>query len=341
MTKRTRLFLFVAAGILVAGLGTGLVASYMGQNLVIIGQDGPDELAYIPADSQLVGFANVREIMDSELRRKVMEFGGNRPDGTNQNFLRDQTGIDIERDVDQVLVSVSSGEAASQHPPLAIVRGRFDQDLIAQFIQEKGGTVDTYRDSRVFSDPEGKMSMAFVEPGLVVAGTPTEVRGAMDAKATGNNIRDNAEMMRVLRESDEGNAWAVARFEALTGGGRLPPELADQLPAISWFSVSGYVNGGVRGTLRAETRDDMAAEDLRQVIQGFVALARMQTSQRPEFAELLNSFQLGGVGNAVSLGFSVPSEVIESLGAFHAQRAVPQRRPAPAPETSQPGPPAL
>jgi hypothetical protein len=30
MTNRTRRFLFVATGILVVGLGTGLVASYMG-----------------------------------------------------------------------------------------------------------------------------------------------------------------------------------------------------------------------------------------------------------------------------------------------------------------------
>jgi hypothetical protein len=344
MTKRTRLFLFVAAGVLVAGLGTGLVASYMGQNLVIIGADGPEDLVYIPADSQLVGFANVREIMDSELRRKVMEFGGDRRDGTsNQNFLQEHTGIDIERDVDQVIVSVSNGDDPRQRPSLAIVRGRFDEDLIAQFVQEKGATLDTHRSIRVYSHPESNVSIAFVEPGLVAAGTTAAVREAIDAKATDNNIRDNADLMSVLRESDEGNAWAVARFETLTGGGRLPAELADQLPAISWFSVSGHVNGGVRGTLRAQTRDDMAADDLRQVIQGFVALARMQTRQRPEFAELLNSLQLGGVGNTVSLGFAVPSEVIESIGDFHAGRAVPEPAPAPAPATepSQPGVPTL
>jgi hypothetical protein len=340
MTKRTRLFLFGAAGILVGGLGTGLVASYMGQNLVILGADGPEDLAYIPADSQAVGFANVRDIMDSDLRRRVMQLGGDRPNATS---LEAHTGINVEQDVDQVVISVAAGTRGG--PPLAIVRGRFDEDRIAQLIAEKGGSTGTYQNIRVFTDAESNASVAFVEPGLVVAGTPAAVRQALDAKASGNNIRDNAELMRVLRETSEGTAWMVARFDALTGAGQLPPELANQLPAISWFSVNGYVNGGVRGTVRAETRDDMSAEDLRQVIQGFVALARMQTRQRPEFAELLNSFQLGGAGNTVSLGFSVPSELIESIGAFSARRRPPSPPPAPeaprAPEPSLPTAPTL
>jgi hypothetical protein len=43
MTKRTRVFLGVACGILVVGLGTGLVTAYVGgfQNLVILGGTGP------------------------------------------------------------------------------------------------------------------------------------------------------------------------------------------------------------------------------------------------------------------------------------------------------------
>ena len=74
MTKRTRLFVVIAAGILVVGLGTGLLASYMGiQNLTLIGGNGPEEFAYVPADARVLGFANVRAVMDSELRRKLME----------------------------------------------------------------------------------------------------------------------------------------------------------------------------------------------------------------------------------------------------------------------------
>ena len=73
MTKRTRLFVAIASGILVVGLGTGLMAAYVGgfQNLTIIGNDGPDELAYVPADAGFVAYADVRDVMASELRQKL------------------------------------------------------------------------------------------------------------------------------------------------------------------------------------------------------------------------------------------------------------------------------
>ena len=85
MTKRTRLFVAIAAGILVVGLGTGLLASYMGiQNLTLIGGNGPAELAYVPADARVLAFANVRDVMDSEVRRKLMEL---HPDANNAGSL--------------------------------------------------------------------------------------------------------------------------------------------------------------------------------------------------------------------------------------------------------------
>jgi len=59
----------------------------------------------------------------------------------------------------------------------------------------------------------------------------------------------------------------------------------------------------------------------------------------PEFGELLNSLQLGGQGKTVSLGFSIPSEVIDALAAIAAPRpsagvvvepTLKERRPLPA-----------
>ena len=52
MTKRTRYFLAGSAAVLVAGLGTGLVAFYGGGFPVAFGlRNGPAELSYVPADA--------------------------------------------------------------------------------------------------------------------------------------------------------------------------------------------------------------------------------------------------------------------------------------------------
>ena len=145
-------------------------------------------------------------------------------------------------------------------------------------------------------------------------------------------------MMRLVRDIDDGDSWVVARFDALTGG-RLPADVASQLPPIDWFSAQAFVNDGFQGQLRVETRDEASAQSLQDVVRGFMALGRLQSGQHPEIAEFLNSVQLSGQGKTVSLSFSVPSEMIDALGALRAQRSRPRPNPAPAPPPD--APPAL
>src|SRR5689334_577869 len=99
MTKRTRLFVWISAGVLVLGLGTGLIASYAGrQGLTIVGSDGPDELAYLSQDVRIVAFANVRAVMDSEIRQKLEAL---QPDGaTHAREFEEKTGVSLESDID-------------------------------------------------------------------------------------------------------------------------------------------------------------------------------------------------------------------------------------------------
>jgi len=115
-----------------------------------------------------------------------------------------------------------------------------------------------------------------------------------------------------------------------------------KLPAINWLTVTGHVNGGLRAAVRAEAKDDAAAKNLRDVLQGILALAKLQTGQNTEFAALTNSIELGGDGNTVSLGLSVPMELVDKLIALRAAAAAlqPPAPPAPpaAPEAPEPPP---
>ena len=343
MTKRTRLFLLIAAGILVVGLGTGLLASYMGlQNLTLIGGNGPAEFAYVPADAQAVGYANVRDVMDSELRRKLTDI---QPGGDSAKSFQEQTGINVETDIDYVIAAVAGSDPDSGGPPLVLARGRFDQVRLEGLARQEGGTVEDYKGTRLVT--HGEFGVAFLEPGLVAIGTPAALRRSIDTKsAAATDVSDNEELMRLVRDVDDGTVWGVARFDALAGAG-LPSEVTSRLPAINWFSVKGLINGGVEAQVSAEARDDAAAQDLREVIRGFMALARMQMGQHADLADLMNSLQLGGQGKTVSLAFSVPSAMIDALGALRAQRRPepPQPAPdipAPSPEARpRPAPPAL
>jgi hypothetical protein len=337
MTKRTRLFLAVASGILIAGLGTGLLASYVGgfQNLPIIGGDGPNELVYVPPDARLVAYANVRNVMNSEVRHKLSTLQPGTSAGP-QHF-KELTGIDLETDIDYI-VAAHSGETepAAGGPPLVLARGRFDQVRIEGLVREQGGTVEDYKGLRLLVQGDKNLAVVFLEPGLVGIGAPAEVRASIDTKSAGSNVRSNDELMRLVRDIDDGDAWVVARFDALTGN-RLPPEVANRLPPINWFSARGSIDSGVQGQLRVEARDETSAQSLQDVIRGFLALGRLQSGQRPEFTEFLNSVQLSSDGKTVSLSFSLPPEMIDALGTLRAERSRPRPSPAPRPAA----PPAL
>ena len=96
----------------------------------------------------------------------------------------------------------------------------------------------------------------------------------------------------------------------------LPESVSDRLPPITWFSVSGHVDGGLQAVLSAEARDDEAAKNLRDVLQGFLALAKLQTGSKPEFQRVVDSLEIKGTGNTVALSLDVPAQVFDALSAI-------------------------
>ncbi|PYP35673.1 MAG: hypothetical protein DMD48_13920 [Gemmatimonadetes bacterium] len=332
--------MIVSVLVLGVGLGTGLVAYYVGFPAGALGrQGGPEELAYVPRDAAAIAFANVHEIMTSELRQKLHRALPMQENG--QQELQNQTGINLETDVDRVVACLYPDRDGTNTPGAGMVlaRGRFDEVKIEALMRDHGAHVENYNGKRlIVADPKdlvdasagdiaahghsASLSLSFIEPGLAAIGSTKLIRSAVDLHRAGNNPRTGLEsvtgndaLMNLVREMDSGNVWAVGRFDALTAHTRLPEAISSRLPAITWFSASGHINGGIRGVVRAEARDDEAATNLRDVVRGFLALAKMSAGSRPELQLMMQSLELGGTGRTVALSFSVPAEVFDVIGA--------------------------
>jgi hypothetical protein len=317
MTRRTRLFVLISAFVLIVGVGTGLVASYFGLQTLTFNSDGPEELAYIPEDAALVAFADVRHVMDSDLRRRIQQVGPGNRLNDGRDFLA-RTGINIETDIDLMVAALPPG-GASDRPPLVLARGRFDRVRIEALMRERDGQAEDYQGVELLTSVEGdqRFAVAFVEPGLAAFGPVADVRRAIDTKSAGaGGITGNAEMMALIRDIDAGDAWAAGRWDAMTAAGRLPQRFGGQLSAITWFAATGRIGSGIEGAVRVEAGTDEAATDLRETIRGFVALARLQTRQQAALSTLMDSLQLGGEGRTVSVAFLVPADTIDALTAL-------------------------
>jgi hypothetical protein len=324
MTSKTRYFVIASLLVIGVGLGTGLVAYYVGFPAgAVQGRGGPAELEYVPRDAAVIAYADVRDVMTSELRQRLRSAIPMPENG--QRELEEKTGINIESDIDRVVACLYPGQDGTNHGGMVLARGRFDEGKIEQLMREHGAHVEDYKTKRLIVTDEtpgrsGAFALAFVEPGFVALGSAAVVKTSVDLHQTGNNpnagiesVTGNEELMNLVRSLESGNAWAVGRFDALTSRARLPENVFSQIPAITWFSISTHINGGVRGVLRADTRDEDAANNLRDVVRGFLALGKLQAGSRPEIQAMMQSHELGGTGKTVALWFDVPLQVFDLI----------------------------
>jgi hypothetical protein len=319
MTSRTRSFVVLSLSVMVVGVGSGLAAYYAGFPARASSATGPDELRYVPSDAAVVAYADVREVMASALRHRMKQSLPGPENG--QREFQNQTGINIETDIEHVVACLDRPAAADSKLPgsgMVLARGLFDETKIEALMREHGAVVESYKGKRlIVASPGGpaqapEFALSFFKPGLVAVGNASLIRRAVDLESAGANMTSNDEVMNLVKSLDSGNAWAVGRFDAIRSAAKLPPGLT-QLPAITWFSATGQVNDGVTGVVRAEARDDESATNLRDVVRGFLALAKLQATSKPELQALVQSLELGGSGKTVALSFSVPGAVFDLI----------------------------
>jgi hypothetical protein len=322
MSTKTRYFVAVSGAILAIGLGTGLVASYMGLPVSVFSSAaGPEELQYVPADAAVVAYANVRDVMNSQLRQR---FKAIEPSTEQKNQFEEKTGLDFERDVDSVVAAMMPKDGMANHPAsafLILARARYDAARLEALALEHGAEVTDYQGKRLITHHDkdstdttpDDMAFGFVEADLVAFGTIPAVKASIDARASNRNVVSNNEMMKLVNEINNANAWAVGRFDAIADKAGLPAEVRSAMPSISWFSAAGHINGGVSGTFKAEAKDEATAKNLRDVMGGFLAMAKMQAQNKPGMQQLADSLIISGDGNTVALAFDIPAEVLDVL----------------------------
>jgi hypothetical protein len=327
MTARTRYLFIASILVLTVGVGTGLVAYYVGQPAGSRGA-GPAELQLIPQAAIVVTYANVREVMGSPLHQNIRQMVPLQEERRRQ--FEEATGINLETDIDRIVACLGpQGAGNAPATGLLIARGRFNEVKLEALMRDHGAQVEAYNGKRLLIGPatarqdnNGKddtdgsnpLVVSFVEPGLVAIGTPTLVRAAIDLQRGGRSVTSNTEVMQLVRSVDGSSAWAVGRFDALRSTVRLPAALTDRLPAITLFSLSGHVGNDLTGVVRAEARDEDAANNLRDVARGLVALARLQAAANGPLRAIVQSLKLGGEGKTVSLSFAVSGDVLGTLG---------------------------
>jgi hypothetical protein len=173
-------------------------------------------------------------------------------------------------------------------------------------------------------DHQEEMAIGFLQPNLIALGHSDLVRAAIDlsaTSATAANVTSNEDVMKLVRDAAGDTAWVVGHFDAVSRRMGVPSAMRQQVPPLRMVAAKARINGGLKATVKAETADQAAADQMRDVIRGFVSLMRLQSGAKPELQDVLKSFELGGTGNTVQLSFAMTPANFRAL--------VPQRRQRP------------
>lgn len=266
----------------------------------------------------MVAYANIREVVNSDFRQRFKDIG---PSDKDNNEFEDKTGLNLEQDVDSVVAAVMPKDGMANNPAgsfLVLARARYQASRLEALALEHGAQVSDYNGKRLIThkDEDGmgeEMAFGFVDADLVAFGSLSSVKASIDARASNRNVVSNNEMMKLVNEIDDANAWAVGKFDAIVDKAGLPQQLTQALPAITWFSAAGHVNGGISGSFKAEAKDEATAKNLRDVMAGFLAMAKMQAASQPSMQQLAESLVISGEGKTVALAFSMPGEVLDVI----------------------------
>jgi hypothetical protein len=331
MTKKTRTFVLAAAAVLCIGLAGGLIA-YLAYSRVAGVGAGLDEMRYVPAEVALVAFADVKAVMNSELRRVLMP-GIDPESRKGRQMMNDFAGVDVEKQVDHVVAYVAPyipADAQAEGNPeipraLVLVQGSFDTARIEAFIRERGGAMDEYKGRKIFVRTEAghDMAVGLVGSDLIAMGQGDLVRGVIDQSQgapLAKNITSNSEMMTLVRDNAGSTAWVVGQFSEISRRMRLPSNVAGQVPPVKLVAVKANINGGIRVAIRAEAGDTAAADQLRDVVRAFISLGRLQAGSKPELDTLLKSVELSGTEKTVRLSFALSPETVRAIAPTRGER---------------------
>jgi hypothetical protein len=331
--NRSRLVVAASTFIVAAGALTAVGALYLDPARAAVGPLPAEGLA-LPADAQFVMGIDVRRFVASPFYARFGEEHAARPQAFAE--MEAKTGINPERDVDAIYVAGRKGAEGKRHggDGVVIVVGAFDRYKVQRAIETapKAPTSSNHQGTPLylFDEASGKGkagAVAFLDDRTLVMGSRGAVEQAITARASGQaGLRSNPTMTALLESVRPGSTfWMVGDQSVLAHmpkGVPAPGGAGESvnLPPLKTVVVTGDLDPVVSFEATGEAADAAAAQNLADVVRGFVALASLQASQKPELKQLASAVSVTTDQNKVRVAARVPYEMLESLRAKKAAR---------------------
>jgi hypothetical protein len=265
-------------------------------------QTPPEAVQMLP-EGELILYANFRPIHFLDLNRAQPV----RAEGDYQEFM-EQTGIQFERDVDEIAMSRRDTPDGGDVESAEIFAGRFDVTKLKAYLQRNSTQTESYRDLTIYTIPNaGHMVRACVLDGSRVAVTnmaSAEAMHGMIDRLHGSSGGPSLLGEYYSRVPVGSLAWMIDRIPANSNAAQMPGGLDFSFLENTVAVVSLRYNGALLFRADVLAQSDADARKVLDSANAFLMIYRSVShalgarGNDPDVKAALNSIQAEQKGNA-------------------------------------------
>ena len=268
-------------------------------------------LTLFPQDSAGIMYFNVSELRENELIREYVLERSEFQIRERADEIFQGTGLDPFMDIDQVMV----GRTAT-NDVLAVARAGYNlRDVEARF-QALAAGVEPYRGFNIYRPIlKPGWSVSFADD-LVLIGENGSVKGAIDrTRDPSLSAMQNPKLLAAVRSFGDGNqAWGVGMLvRTLIPQVLTPPMALDLVAALDSVTYQVRVDSTVTAVAAAVFTSSEAARRTGDLLEGVIALGKMQTEDSPALSALLGQFQIDTVDALTQIRFTADQDLLERV----------------------------
>ena len=289
-------------------------------------------LALLPENVNSIAAVNVKKLRGLEIYNKMLEqlFAKKtnkhrRPFQNYEDFVN-QTGIDLKKDVDAIVLGIKAGrqqtDAAKNGYAVTVIKMRYTKEKILRVIRENGITLEKnmYKNISTYTyhdKANQNLMLAFLSGDIAAAGAEAAVHDVIDIiQGTGKNVFHNPQIIPYL---DDINADAVLSIAATVSKKtrNMAGNAKHKIDLGTVEAMVGYLDRGDtnwNGEIRLISHNKQKNQQLVFALNG---LKYLFGAANPEFSDLINNINISASADGLHITATFPDAFLEKIRPQH------------------------
>ncbi len=277
------------------------------------------QIALMPA-SDVLGYVNFQQIKKSDFFEMFRD--SLHKDLVHNDEYRDfvdSSGFNFEKDISELFFVGKFDSSRDDMDGLAVVYGNFNPEKIITFIakesRHKELVATEYQNFKIYTGKDENKAICFVDSTVFLGGDEVLVKAWLDNSVQKKTQIESELQARLDLVKFKTDCWLVTQAADILDKLHLDESLKEArgLSSLKNMNISMRVTNQINFNGEMECADAENAGLFKDAIKGFIATAKLSTSEDREAVDILNKIDVDHHKNNISVNFQFTKEDLEKL----------------------------